>query len=556
MKSVVRNLTGSTIVLPGSLNSFPLPAGQDKDFMYSGLSKPDVRTLVSLASGGSISFPGSVGLGIPAGLQVTPSSTYVLNGQEPADPFDGDTVYSITDGVNRTFHDGVWQSAGFDVWIRGKNDDKPHFFGVVVPLLDGRVFGAGGLQAAHPISFCEVYDPNKNQWRNAADIPASKLVPMLTAGGVLADGRVLLTGGNVTGPAGDSIKSYLYDPTTDAWTATGSLPNAGAVGAVNTLLARVTSGKMLFCPGFASPEYAGRVLQNTSLRSYLYDPTPGTWLETPQRAAGHGHERTAPFSIGDNKAFICGGTSQFAPNLGGQVGYSNKADIYNATANTWTPTADLPAVPGEDDAVAVGIKGARVEHGVIVKDRSVVVVGGYCNVTDVTSQRTAFYRQSIVVYDIDDGDWTISSQRLPVGLAGLAVFDFAPGKVMISGGYNAYEDSYKTFIYDIAADSLVPAADLPTRQQPGSQGLPDRLVPWFSQNIAQFNCVDLGAIKWSGAGTDNFNLGNSTGQNAVYLPAARLSSSLVNPTLTNDQKNLLADQRAPGFVYLDSITGG
>jgi hypothetical protein len=131
---------------------------------------------------------------------------------------------------------------------------------VRVALDDGGAIAAGGFGSlgtseASRLATVERFDPSSNTWSLTGDLPEA----VAGATGLrLADGRVLVAGGSERDPeaTGDSgayrsgltARAALFDPATDAWTATTSMPSARA-GASAVLLA---DGSALLAGGSSS----------------------------------------------------------------------------------------------------------------------------------------------------------------------------------------------------------------------------------------------------------------------------------------------------------------
>ncbi len=141
-------------------------------------------------------------------------------------------------------------------------------------LDDGRVLSAGGFTVGTAEVTAEIYDPTTGTWSAAA--------PMITARGrhaaeLLRDGRVLVSGGLECRFAGGYCSTAeIYDPVFDGWSVTGSMsvPRAGHSA---TMLA---DGRVLVTGGFWAP-VPPPIYWSTA---EIFNPGTGTWVSTARSA--------------------------------------------------------------------------------------------------------------------------------------------------------------------------------------------------------------------------------------------------------------------------------
>jgi Galactose oxidase, central domain len=132
-------------------------------------------------------------------------------------------------------------------------------------LRSGKVLIAGGERATFAstelLASAELYDPSTGAFRPTGDMTAPRKLPTAT---LLADDRVLITGGYGPPRGGAIASAELYDPSTGTFTATGDMIGA-RVCHTATLL---SNGKVLIT-GDKRPDTAE-----------LYDPATGTFTAT------------------------------------------------------------------------------------------------------------------------------------------------------------------------------------------------------------------------------------------------------------------------------------
>jgi len=200
-------------------------------------------------------------------------------------------------------------------------------------LSDGKVLITGGGSTT-----ADLFDPNTGKFTATT----GKLVTARTndTATLLANGKVLITGGfNTAGLA----TAELYDPATEAFSATGSMGAARVAHTATLLNTGPNTGKVLIAGGTSATAGAE-----------LYDPTAGTFLATGSLAGARaGHTATL---LGDGTVLIAGG-SDFSGNI------LAAAELFNATSGTFAGTG--------------GLEAAREAHtATLLKDGTVLVTGG------------------------------------------------------------------------------------------------------------------------------------------------------------------------------------
>lgn len=158
-------------------------------------------------------------------------------------------------------------------------------------LPDGRVLVAGG-HAADRVASAELYDPVAGTWAATGDMTEPYYGHTAT---LLLDGTVLVAGGDA--PSGPGARGWphaeLYDPVTGTWVATSPMVTP-RLGHTATLLA---DGRVLVTGG-ANPGDAGSAAE-------LYDPVTGRWRaigDMIEARAGH----TATL-LPDGRVLVVGG---------------------------------------------------------------------------------------------------------------------------------------------------------------------------------------------------------------------------------------------------------
>jgi Putative Ig domain/Galactose oxidase, central domain/Thrombospondin type 3 repeat/Kelch motif len=211
----------------------------------------------------------------------------------------------------------------------------------------------------------------------------------------LLDGRVLIAGGNSgANPAAAKFSSaYLYDPTTETFTQTGSMSVARSLHTA-TLLA---NGKVLITGGFNGSNLAS---------AELYDPVLGTFSATGSLQTDRS-QHTATL-LQDGTVLIAGGFN------GGANDALNTVEIYTPSLGTF--------------ALAGTMVNKRNTHtATVLRDGKVLLAGG---VGDAPRVATA------EVYDPVAGTFTATLNTMQSARASHSATLLSDGRVMIYGGDN------------------------------------------------------------------------------------------------------------------------
>ncbi len=200
-------------------------------------------------------------------------------------------------------------------WTNTGSLNRARFNLEIVTLANGKVLVAGGqdAQTNSALASAELYDPATGIWSPTGSMSAGRDNPIVT---LLATGKVLVTGGN--NGATNFTSAELYDPATATWSPTGSMnkfhPNPTA-----TLLA---NGKVLVVGGGFSPE--------------IYDPATGAWTQVAFLATQR-TQHTATL-LANDKVLIAGGTDfQAGTRL-------SSAELYDPSTNTWSSAGNMSTV--------------------------------------------------------------------------------------------------------------------------------------------------------------------------------------------------------------------
>jgi hypothetical protein len=234
----------------------------------------------------------------------------VAGGQVGPDPFGSLASAELYDPTT-----GVWSAAAPMIVSRARH--------TATLLGDGRVLvvgglslvvGAGGLFPSPPTD-AEIYDPTADRWSTTAPMECYRFDATAT---VLADGRVLVAGGQCGGATLNSTE--IYDATADRWII------AAAMGARRSghAAAPLPDGDVLVLGG-TGEEPNSLAISLTSAE--IYNPSTNLWVTVASMAAVHvKHSAT---TLGNGKVLTVGFSGRSRP------------EVYDMANNTWANTGPL-----------------------------------------------------------------------------------------------------------------------------------------------------------------------------------------------------------------------
>jgi hypothetical protein len=202
-------------------------------------------------------------------------------------------------------------------------------------LDDGRVLVAGGDDFASGGALsasAELFDPATGKFSSTGSMSR---VRARHAAALLADGRVLIAGGNTDN--GQTPTAELYDPKTGKFTRTGSMMAHHA----SATATRLGDGRVLIAGGWADD--GGPAVATAE----LYDPATATFSLTGSMKV----RRAAPTAalLHDGRVLIAGGVS------GGSfdAGPLASAELFDPGTGTFTATGSLPLAAEGNAATAL-----------------------------------------------------------------------------------------------------------------------------------------------------------------------------------------------------------
>lgn len=293
-------------------------------------------------------------------------------------------ILFVGGGVGAELYDPtthVWRDGGAMV----RNHGRGYF---VAALRDGRVLVGGGTRSTAPSypTTTELYEPTTNTWSATGSMASGRSMASATT---LRDGRVLVVGGGLNSDPLSAVE--LYDPTTGTWSGAAPMPTATLWHAAVML----ADDRVLVVGGSDNT----RPLSS----AYVYDPVMDRWTSVgPMRAA---RCRATATLLPDGRVLVAGGLTP--------AGRATSAEIFNPVTRTFTSTTSMTdprdyhsshIFDGEVWIIGAGLASTEIyspttsswrvgpplilgrrDHGAAVLPGSIVVAGG----DDATSTPTA-----------------------------------------------------------------------------------------------------------------------------------------------------------------------
>jgi hypothetical protein len=269
-----------------------------------------------------------------------------------------------------------------------------------------------------------MFDPNARSWSRSGLLNTARSDP---ARAVLADGRVLVTGGYYADlPANPPLRmldsSELFNHATGEWSRTGSL-RVARYGASAVTLA---DGRVLIVGGWQSvengpaPLYGSHPLPLASAE--VYDPETGRWSH-----AGELDLARTDFvlvALADGGALVAGG-NVWLEAFDDAREPTSKTERFDPKMSVWSPTGDM--------AIA-----AADRTGIRLLDGRVLVAGGDLTVheADVDFPPPGLTADA-ELYDLEAGIWEATTP-MPRSRSGASAIVLDDGSVLLVGGIKAH----------------------------------------------------------------------------------------------------------------------
>ena len=289
---------GSALFMGGNTSASPNVPDTDRSHRFDPVTETvsagpelafsaeaDITTPVALSNGGFLLVgPGiNSAIHLDGGLRTTQAFNPTTatfhrvgdlvirhDGGGTATPLDGGSVL-VAGGQLPAVSGTERYDAVSERWSAAANMSTARRGHTATRLADGRVLIAGGFTCCDQtgevvLNTAEVYDPRSDVFQPTGAMLNARGFHAAT---LLADGRVLVTGGFAAGGDSTTASAEIYDPLTGRFTAAGAMQAGRSVHSAILL----TDGRVLVVGG----------LQPTSMTD-IFDPQTGVWLPGPTPA--------------------------------------------------------------------------------------------------------------------------------------------------------------------------------------------------------------------------------------------------------------------------------
>lgn len=247
-------------------------------------------------------------------------------------------------------------SAIDDTFVMGPQMNAPRSLHTMTELQDGTFLFAGGVDDFNnPQQSCEIYDPATNSFTLVAAMNSPRMGHTAT---LLSDGRVFVTGGldalTVTPTQLSAIRdavdsTEIYDPVANTWTTAAAM----TVPRAAHMAMQRPDGKILLAGGISwNPNIIFGWLPTVRSSCDLYDPATNSMASGPSMSASRA--LTNPVAIAADKWLVAGGMNGLSIIPFNAGNPTAAAEIYDATANTWTTVGSLNTARANHSAWAIG----------------------------------------------------------------------------------------------------------------------------------------------------------------------------------------------------------
>lgn len=298
-------------------------------------------------------------------------------------------------------------------------------------LLDGRILVSGGQDASgSAIAPAEIFNPATGTW----SLTASNLSPRYDhTATLLEDGRLLVVGGVPSNICTFNSTAELYDPGSENWLPTGTLPAPVGTGHIAI---RLLDGRVLAAGG---GNRCGGVFSTAA----LYDPASGTWSAVGNMTIPR--EFHSAILLADGRVLVAGGVSSspFLPQA--------SAEIFDPATGVWASVGSMATTR------ATSCNGYMQSYLAVLKNGDVLAAASVAT-AEPGCQRSA-PSDTADVFNPGSLSWT-STAAMTVPRSFTTLTSLNDGRVLVAGGFDGTSRLSSAESYDPATGTWAPTASM------------------------------------------------------------------------------------------------
>lgn len=312
-----------------------------------------------------------------------------------------------------------------DTWFQAAPMGEPRAGQTATLLPSGSVLVAGGYNGfienvgGHHTSLAvtELFDPTTGAWTVAAPMQVARSGQTAT---LLPNGQVLVVGGwEMPGCCTKGVRTAeLYDPATNAWTATPPPPELQEADTATLL----QSGDVLVTGSFGPYDDFQAVAG-----AALYDPSTNTWTTAaaPKLKRLSGTATLLP----DGDVLLVGGVDYGENWASERKAALSSAEIYDPTTDAWT-TGPSMLHPGWG------------QTSTLMPSGEVLVAGGATETGGGSTEAPGF--SSVELFNPETDSWSAAAPMI-VGRRSHTATLLPDGDLLVAGGWGDFAASPSSF---------------------------------------------------------------------------------------------------------------
>jgi N-acetylneuraminic acid mutarotase len=424
---------------------------------------------------------------------VPTTSAFSIGFSEPMDRPSTQAAFSTTPGLTGAFS---WNSDGTVLNFVPSPALNPST--TYSATLAGTATDLAGAPIGGPMTWsfttgAQVAPSTYFSWSNQSPSPITRLESQ----GIAANGKLYVFGGFVNTALQATVRSDVYDPSTDTWTRIADMPEALTHSAV------VTSGQSIWVIGGLVGANPGPSTSHV----WKYDIPSNTWSAAPSLPIDRG--AGAAVVLGTDIHFF-GGASRAA----GTNPLIDQADHFALSLNGGTSWTTLASIPNGRNHLAGAVLAGKI-----------YAIGGQHGLNEASGQQS-----EVDVYDAATNSWS-QSASLPAGRGHINSSTFVSENRIfvlggsVQGGSNGFP-SADALAYDPQTNTWSKLPSLPgARKSPIADIFNGKIVITTGNSNAGGG-VTATANTWSGSLTNIWELGS-----AVPVSLGEVSAGVIGNTL-------------------------